>query len=545
MRLLSALDASFIYLESDHSPMHIGGVYLMDSAHAPASFGYRAFYQHIQSRLKCSPIFRQRLVEVPLGLSHPYWVNDSGFELEQHLPWVELQRPGGMEELMQLAAHVFGQALNRDRPLWEMTFVSGLDAVPGLTSGSFALISKVHHAAVDGGSGVELMAALLDPTVQPRTIPGADDWQAESSRQTVQALTSAYSGSARKSARLGRLVGDMAGGAVRAWAASKISKIDPPPRLLSAPDSLLNQAVTSSRTYAAVDFDFERIRAVRRKVKSLAARLPQPGENPAAIRALGHATINDVVLALCAGGLRAYLDGRGALPGKPLVAMAPVSVRQDDQQAAMGNQLSAMLVNLATHTADPLTRLMKICTSTQSSKAYKQALPANRIASAVPSETLAAAARLYTRTRLGGRHRPFFNLIITNVPGPRQHQYLAGARLEKTFGMAPIMDGLGLIIVVLSYAGRLSLGLTSCHRVIPDIRQLAALLEHSLLELETAVEQASTGRVLLVVDSTGEDAPSGTDDQLNPAERLRAASEALEQAMKHMNRGRRGDKKDS
>jgi diacylglycerol O-acyltransferase / wax synthase len=522
MRMLSAQDATFIYLESDHSPMHIGGVYLIDSRGAPRGFGYDAFRQHIESRLSCSRIFRQRLVEIPLSLSHPCWINDPGFRLSNHLPMLQLPSPGGLEELMQLAAQVFGQKLDRKRPLWEMSFVEGLDRVPGLAPGSYAVISKVHHAAVDGGSGVELVGALMDFTSTPRVIEGRDTWHPEELPATVKVVAAAYSRLGSKTVELGKLIGEVASGAMHTVGTRRARRIDPPPMLLSAPPSVLNGPVSSSRTYWGVDFEFDRIKRIRQAV---------PGT-----------TVNDVVLAICAAGLRNYLLERGALPDKPLVAMAPVSVRKEDQKGRMGNQVSAMLVSLATDMTDPLQRLLHISRNTQASKIYSSALPANKIAEFIPSETLAAAARLYTRTRLGGRHRPFFNLTITNVPGPTMPLYLAGARITRQFGMAPILDGLGLIIVVLSYAGRLSLGLTSCYKVVPDPGHLGSFLQGALAELEKALASAPAAEVRELAQVPGLKRP---DDSTagESLQRLRDATRALDAAMETLGnatRKRRG-----
>jgi diacylglycerol O-acyltransferase / wax synthase len=277
----------------------------------------------------------------------------------------------------------------------------------------------------------------------------------------------------------------------------------------------LNQPVSSSRTYAAVDFEFERIRKLRGAAQT--------------------ATVNDVVLAVCAGGLRDYLLGRGALPERPLVAMAPISVRSPDQDGSAGNQVSAMLVNLATDIADPLERMQQICRSTQAAKIHSSAIPANRITEFIPSETLAAAARLYSLTRLGGRHKPFFNLTITNVPGPPMPLYLAGARIRQQFGMAPILDGLGLTIVVLSYAGRLSLGLTSCYSVIPDAGRLGLCLEQALQDLEEAAAGAPGKRspAASATVARKEPLPARGSDAV---ERLREASRALQDAMDSLSR---------
>jgi WS/DGAT/MGAT family acyltransferase len=327
-------------------------------------------------------------------------------------------------------------------------------------------------------------------------------------------VAAAYSRLGRKSVELGKLVSEVAAGAVRLYGSSRAKRINPPPMLLTAPASILNRPVSSSRTYWGVEFEFERIRRIRANF---------PG-----------VTVNDVVLAVCAGGLRRYLLQRDALPDRPLVTMVPISMRKKNQHADMGpdtgNQVSAMLVGLATNLADPVQRLRQISRGTQVSKIYASALPANRITEFIPSETLAAAARLYTRTRLGGRHRPFFNLIITNVPGPPMPLYLAGARLTQQFGMAPILDGLGLIIVVLSYAGRISLGLTSCYRVIPDPDHLGSLLEQALLELEQAPAQPGAGELPEAAEKMAAKNQDAA-DCAEPLQRLHRATAELDAAI--------------
>jgi WS/DGAT/MGAT family acyltransferase len=510
MQPLSALDASFIYLEADHSPMHVGSVYVMDAADVPEKFGYEVFKAHIASRLSCSRIFRQRLVEVPLGLSHPCWINDPDFDLDLHLPRRRLIAPGGRKELMELAAEIFARKLDRSRPLWEFNFVEGIDGVPGLVPGSFALVSKVHHAAIDGVSGAELIAATLDVTPVPRTIPGIDDWQSEEAPAKLSLVANAYAHLGDKARELGKFVAETALGSSRLRKARQVERLDPPPMLFSAPKSPFNVNVTTGRSFWGLDFDFDRIRRLRRAV---------PGTS-----------VNDIVLSVCAGALRTYLDSGSALPERELVAMAPISVRGEAQKGSMGNQVSAMLVGLATDVEDPLQRLRKIHANARNSKIYSSAMPANRIAEFIPSETAAAAVRLYTRTRLGGRHRPFFNLVLPNVPGPPAPMYLAGARVNQHFGMAPVLDGLGLIIVVFSYGGLISFGLNACARILPDPERLADCFRQSLAELEAAVEGGGPIEKQMTVppaaDISEPDAAGGS-----PADRLRDAIRELDEAM--------------
>ena len=510
MEMLSALDATFIYLESEHSPMSIGAVYVIDAKDAPDSFSYESWYSLVESRLKVSKVFRERLVEVPWDLSFPYWIRDPDFQLATHMPRARLAEPGGMTELMQMAADIWGQVLNRELPLWEVTFVEGLDSIPGISKGSYALITKVHHAAVDGKASNEMMTALLDITPEIRVIEGEDTWEPEELPSTLGVIGRSWSQAGQKALDLAEFVGKVAVGAVNLQTDRRLKQLDPPPRLLSAPSSIFNQPIASARTFWGKNFDFERIRAIRKAV---------PG-----------VTINDVVLAICAGGLRRYLANRDELPVKPLVAMAPISVRAEVE--GTGNQVSAMLVSLATDIDDAVDRLIHIRANTQRSKIHANALPANKITEFLPSETLAAAARVYTRTRLGGHHRPFFNVTITNVPGPPIPLYAAGARIHSAFGMAPILDGLGLILVVVSYHGRISIGISSCQQIVPDPENMAECLADSLDELELGVKEADLIKLGIDYQDRQSGIPGDKDPlKKDPLKAFHDASQALDKAL--------------
>jgi diacylglycerol O-acyltransferase len=229
MRMLSALDASFIYLESDHSPMHIGSLHLIDARDAPGHFDYGRFVAHVARRLRRSRVFRERLVEAPFGLTHPCWINDPDFDLGRHLSRLQLPPPGGISQLMQLCSQLFGQSLSRDRPLWEMHFVEGLNAVDGLAPQSFAIVAKVHHAAVDGVSGMELMGALLDDSASPEDRDEADPWQPEQVPAVATMLEAAYARLASRPAALRKLVGELVAGARKIHAAGTAGKVNLPP----------------------------------------------------------------------------------------------------------------------------------------------------------------------------------------------------------------------------------------------------------------------------------------------------------------------------
>lgn len=487
--------------------MHIGGVYLIDRGQAGAEFGYESLCAHVAGRLQLAKTFRQRLVEVPLALGHPFWVEDPDFDLVRHLPRHTLAAPGGKRELMALAAEVFEQPLDRSRPLWELAFVDGVDGYPGMSPDSVAIIGRVHHAAVDGMSGVEIMGALLDPTpdADPRLPP--DPWQPERLPSGLELAARSYGKLGTKSIELARGLRRTVRGAGKvALSAVEGGSAARPTLPLQAPRSPLNQPVSAGRSFGGVDFDLARFKEIRSRVSG--------------------ATVNDVVLAVCAGALRRWLAARSELPKKPLVAMVPVSIRSTGDRASLGNQVSAMLVDLATDLEDPHLRLAAIQRATQGAKGSGMALPANRLMEFVPSETAAMAARLYTRLKVAERHRPFFNSVITNVLGPQIPIYLAGARVHGHIGMAPIFDGMGLILVVFSLSGRLSIGITACAEILSDVAEFEGMLEESLAELETepAVPLDSLNATL---------APRGRRPEI---EALHSASQRLEEAIERLNR---------
>nr|XP_061799096.1 putative diacyglycerol O-acyltransferase MT1468 [Nerophis lumbriciformis] len=456
MQQLSGLDASFLYLETDNAPMHIGGVSILDPATAAGRLDFAGFEHFIASRLHVTRTFRQRLVEVPLNLGKPYWIDDDDFDLAEHVERTELPRPGGLLELAALVSWEMAEPLNRKRPLWHILWVEGVDTIEGIAPGSVALISRVHHAAIDGMSGAAILGALfdLDPNpAEPAEGPPAVTTISERPPSKLRLIGRAYGNLLRSPLALRRAAGSATSGLVKSGGARLTNKVEPPPLPFSAPRTLLNVPIGKRRTWGGALLSLDRIRTLKTAVG---------------------ATVNDVVLAICTGALRRYLLDRGALPEKPLVAMVPVSVRDESERGAMGNQVSAMLVSLPTNLADPLARLQGIHQATASCR----------------SPLAGLAARLYSRSQLADRHRPLFNLVITNVPGPQAPLYVGGARLQVHIGMAPILDGMGLILPIFSYAGQLAIGVTSCPEVVPDPERLTDYLRDQISELESALAGA-------------------------------------------------------
>ncbi len=325
------------------------------------------------------------------------------------------------------------------------------------------------------------MGALYDLSPTPRTLPGDDDWQPESEPSVLELARRTGRNLLTQPKMLGGLLGETAKGVARAGATRALKRVELPPMPFTAPRSVLNVPVSKDHVWAGATLGLDRVQALK-------SRLSLPDGT--------RATVNDVVLTVCAGALRRYLLEHEALPTKPLVAMVPISVRGDGQQGAMGNQVSAMLVELATDEDDPLARLARIRSVAGRGKIHHEAIGARTLtdySQVIPFSVAGLAARLYTRARLAERHRPVFNVVITNVPGPQVPLYMAGAKLLRHTGAAPIFDGMGLTLAVFSYAGGLTVGATSCRKIMPDIGKFADHLEASLDDLEAAVDADSDG----------------------------------------------------
>jgi len=467
MEGLSGLDASFLYLETPKIPMHIGGVSILEGA-----LQFDDFYKFVQERLHTVDKLTQKLATVPLSLDRPYWVEDPDFDLNMHLHRTALPRPGGWKELRYLASRLFSQQLNRERPLWEFIFVEGIDSIDQVPKGSIALISKVHHAGFDGKSGADLMAMLYDISPSPRPVnPPIHKIVQEVPGPIGLMAKSAYNFMTRPG-KLPGLLWDTGKSTIKAGYMTRAQGINMPTMPFQAPKTRFNDTVEVERVWNSALLDIKRVKALRKAVDG--------------------ATLNDVVLAICAGALRRYLLEKNELPDKPLVAMVPVSTRTEEEQNSMGNQVSAMYVQLATDIEDPVKRLEKIHLNTMVGKLYQDAIDAKSLmgyAELIPFGLAGVAARFYSRAAIAKRHNPFFNVVITNVPGPQIPLYLAGHKMLMTSGTAPIFDGMGLIMPVLSYNGTITISPTSAVNLMPDLDVFTRYIRESANQLEEAIEE--------------------------------------------------------
>ncbi|WP_111498196.1 WS/DGAT/MGAT family O-acyltransferase [Marinobacter bohaiensis] len=472
MRQLSELDASFLYLESDTAPMHIGGIYIFDGQSCDQPLTFSRFVSYLRSRLHLVPFFREKLKQVPLRLGAPYWVDDANFSIERHLAYVKMGARNDQDSLLALASRIMQEPLKRDRPLWHITFVDGLaatDAETGSESASgFALIVRLHHAAIDAFSGEEIMGKLLEYSATPEPIRPPQPWYPKAAPSERRALLQVGSNLARKPFRIASLAAHAAEAATRGVIQRQLSKLPLPLPLFSAPHSPFNRQITANRQVLGKTLSLSRLKGVKTSI--------------------GDVTLNDVVLGLCAEVLRRYIAEHDGDLKRPLVAMTPVSVRSKSLRSPTGNQMSAMLLNLATDIPCPASRIRRIHWNAVASEPYQEAIAADRLTELVPSTMLALSARLYGELQLAQRYRPVFNVPITNVPGPQVPMYLQGAKLAHQYNLAPLFDSMGLVIVAVSYEGQLTLNFTLCPDVVPDGERLVDLVEESLQAIEEAAE---------------------------------------------------------
>ncbi|MFK8011923.1 MAG: wax ester/triacylglycerol synthase family O-acyltransferase, partial [Marinicellaceae bacterium] len=399
-------------------------------------------------------------------------IDDPDFDINLNLQHMALPKPGDWKALRKLTSKMISVPLDRNRPLWEFIFVEGLESIPQVEKGSVAIISKIHHAAIDGASGAEIMSLLFDVSPEPRKIPKAKDREPEAIPGNIKLLTKSYVNLIKSPFKIPGLLMKTA---KTSWTAGKISRVEPsdvPRTVFNAPTTMLNKPVSSRRKWNSALLSLDRVKALRQIVEG--------------------STLNDVVMAICTGALRRYLLEKDELPDKPLVAMVPVNTRTQKEGKDMGNQISAMLIQLPTNLEDPVDQLRQLHKNTQRGKAYQDAIGAKQMtdyAEFIPFVLGAQATRLYTRMQVSKLHRPLFNLVITNVPGPQVPLYMNGRLMLANMGVAPIFDGIGLIIPVLSYNGVLSFSPTTAQNIMPDVDKFTKYLRESANTLEQCLNE--------------------------------------------------------
>jgi diacylglycerol O-acyltransferase len=477
MQQLTGLDAAFLALETANSTGHVGGLCVLDPAGAPAPLTLTRLTEVLGERLPLVPVLRRKLMNVPLGLDQPYWIDDADFDIEYHIRELALPRPGSTAQLTEQVARLHARPLDRSRPLWEIYLITGL------AKRRAAVYTKIHHAAIDGVSGAELLTVLLDLAPGGRELRPAEPFTAERPPGLPALAARAAARLAWRPVQTVRIANELvrylpslapALGA-RAGEVLGLNRGDGgviATRPGRAPATPFNRPITPHRRVAFRSVDLASVKTVK--------------------NAFG-VSVNDVVMAMCAGALRRWLADHGALPESPLIAMIPVSVRDPASKGALGNKVSAMLAALPTHVTDPRERLAIVHAATKMAKAQQAAVPqglVDQISGFAPPALTARAARVVFATGLLHRLPPF-NITISNVPGPNVPVYLCGAKLLAHYPVSVITDGQGLNITVIGYLGQLHFGLVSCRELVPDIDSLAGYLADELGPLLEAARHAS------------------------------------------------------
>ena len=450
MRQLSDQDAVSLYSDTAHSNSNVTLLHIYDQSTAPGGkVRFKSIMAHIEHRLDRLPVFRQVIHKVPFDLDRPYWVEDVDFNLEYHVRHIALPKPGDWRQFCIQASRIHARPLDLHRPLWEMYVIEGLDSFLDLPQGSFAVLLKIHHAAIDLEHGYEITTLLHDLSPESAPYEPPEPWFPESPPGDATLLIRAAAHSLLFPLRRLRST-------LRTLRAVVPTLLERFMEVVRQPDSVVvtrfNTIVSPHRVFDTRRFHLHEFKAVRGLVEG--------------------ATVNDVVFAVCGGGLRRYLERQGELPEGSLTASAPLSVRVAGGKGKGEHEFSWMRVRLGTDIADPVARLAMIREQTASSAQMANAVSAHEltdIARYAPGATIAMTSKMlaYASAQLGP-WASLANCTVANVPGPTVPLYLKGARLSYFSAIMPISDGMGLVFSVTSYDGKIILSFTSCYEQLPD-----------------------------------------------------------------------------
>jgi diacylglycerol O-acyltransferase / wax synthase len=468
MRQLSPQDATMLYVEAPGTPNHVTGLCIYDQASAPEPVTFTGILRAIERRLHLARVFRERLVRLPFDLDHPYWIEDPGFDLEFHVRHLRLPLPGDWRQLCIQVARLHARPLDLNRPPWELYVIEGLDDVEGIPAGSFALVSKVHHSAIDGAAGVELVNAIHDLT--PDASPPEPDstWQPDPEPSTLGLLGRAAWNGVQRPVDLITTVGRSAPIFARLPFHVRSGRYSLP--AVRVPKTRFNGPLSPHRVIEARSFPLDTLRTIKAAV---------PG-----------ATINDIGLAIVSGALRRYLLQKDELPDTTLSATCPVSLRSRQAASTIsGNDIALMTVPLHTGIEDPLRRAAAICGATANSKERKRAIGARTLlqySELLPGALIGLAARAQAGLARRANNALLANTTVTNVPASPVPLYFCGARMVATYGLGPVLPGIGLLHLICSYCGILSFTVTADRDTLPDPARYAECIQQSADELLAA-----------------------------------------------------------
>ncbi len=469
MKDLSALDTLFVSTDTRRYPMHGLGLMILDPSTAPGPLTYERMKRHFRARLPQLPPMRRRLARVPLGIDRPVWVEDPGFDLDAHFHHVAVPPPGDDRELATLVADIGNNPLDDTRPLWEYWFVEGL------AGGRVAVLIKMHHACIDGMGGIEMVQHLFDLAPTPEREEPVDTWEPETIPSQAQMLARALPTAALWPFRAARSSLKLGSGLVRGRRARATSSADAG-KAFSGPKVSFNEIVPGRphKAFAWASVSMEDVKT---------------------IRVAFDAKVNDVALALCAGSLHQYLEARDELPAEPLTVANPINIRESDENGVYENKVAMMAPRLPTQLGDPAERIRAVVASTTDTKTASRASGTNLLEDffgIMSPGMVDVAMQVYTTTGVAGMLPAPYNLCITNLIGPPIPLHFAGARLEGFYIEMMLLDTIGLVIALMSYAGRLQFGITATRELTPHVWSIAEGIEEEMgLLLEAVGTQAA------------------------------------------------------
>lgn len=468
MRQLSGSDAFFLYSDKPGQHQHISTIYIYDQSTAPGGqVRFKAILDHVRDRLSCSRIFRQKLLEVPFNLDYPYWIQDPHFSLEFHVRHIRLPPPADWKKFCDQVSRLHSRALDMSRPLWEMYIIEGLENIPFLPQGSFAVISKVHHAAIDDATGEDFTTALHD---LPLPLDSAElrlRWHPEEEPGATQLLALAWFNNIMKVLETAQAMWDKL-----PWVGT--GAINPDDVLHSseekAPETRFDHEISPHRVWDACFFDLGDIDTITDSVAG--------------------ATLNETVLAICSGAVTRYLASKDELPDKSMWALLPIHIHGSKDEGIPGHRVQLTRTRIMSDVENPLQRLEAIVREV--ARAWEHSLSAadmNEVQDILPSSTMTMAAKtIAARFGPGKRFRENHNMVVSIIPGPEEPLQLCGARLVAFTGMAIILDNLALSHTVTTYDGKLAIAPVCDRKIMPDPIFYAQCLRESFEELREAIE---------------------------------------------------------
>ncbi len=478
MKQLGVLDSAFINLEQRNTPQHVGGLGIYDPSTAPDGFvRFKDVIANFEQRLRQLPLFRTRLVEVPGGVDRPYWVKDANFDVEFHLRHIALPEPGDWRQLCIQVARLHSRPLDMSRPLWEAYIIEGLDNIPQLPEGSFAVYTKMHHSLVDGAGGASFMAALhdLEPDPDPSTMEVADEpLLVDREPSTSELLGRATVNRVKNTAALVRGAAKLAG--ELGSFALKVARKEIPAPDIQSPKTRFNNAVGPHRVFDATNFSLAEFKMIK---------------DQAGVK------LNDVALAIVGGALQRYLESKGETPELPLAASLPLNMRTRRAETDDNNQVGAIFASLHTDISDPLERLKAVHASTVEAKEFGENSPmvdAMKLAGVFSPAFSKAAASLWSERELSRFIPANTSTVITNVPGPNFDLYCAGARMVQYHGIGLLTPGVGLFHTVFSQADRIQISILADRDTMPDPSFYIECLRASYAELLKAVGKPASAK---------------------------------------------------